>query len=132
MSGIIVLHHKISTEHISNWHPRNTKCASFPTPGHNILYYHFINLCEKRLITKECIVTHTHLNFVFKQALHFSTLAITLLIEVQSCHCYCNTMSQSSFKHFAGRTTYPFLKLKRSILLPMYSMHNAFYWYING
>ena len=31
---------------------------------------------EKGLITKEHIVTHTHLNFVFKHALHFSILAI--------------------------------------------------------
>ena len=36
-------------------------------------------LCEKRLITKEHIqyvVIHKHLNLVFKQALHLSTLAI--------------------------------------------------------
>ena len=30
------------------------------------------------LITKEHIVTHTHLNFAFKRALHFSILAIKL------------------------------------------------------
>ena len=34
---------------------------------------------EKRLITKEHIVTHTYLKFGFKRALQFSTLAIKLL-----------------------------------------------------
>ena len=33
---------------------------------------------EKRFITKECIATYTHLNFAFKKAFHFSTLAIKL------------------------------------------------------
>ena len=32
---------------------------------------------EKGLITKECIVTHIDLNFVFNWALHFSISAIT-------------------------------------------------------
>ena len=37
-------------------------------------------LGEKVLITKECIATYnTHLNFIFKQAFHFCTLAIKLL-----------------------------------------------------
>ena len=35
-------------------------------------------LIEKRLITKEYIVTDTHLTFVFKWAVYFSTLAINL------------------------------------------------------
>ena len=34
---------------------------------------------EKRFITKEHIVVHTHLKFAFKRALHFSTIAIKLL-----------------------------------------------------
>ena len=38
----------------------------------------FIKSREKGLITKECIVTDAHLNFVFKQALHFSTFVIKL------------------------------------------------------
>ena len=33
---------------------------------------------NKELTTKEHIVMHTHLNFIFKWALHYSTLAIKL------------------------------------------------------
>ena len=33
---------------------------------------------EKGLITKEHIVKHMHLNFVFKRVTHYSTLAISL------------------------------------------------------
>ena len=38
----------------------------------------FIKSCEKGLITKEYLVTDTHLNFAFKRALHYSTLVIKL------------------------------------------------------
>ena len=38
----------------------------------------FIKSCEKRLITKEHIITDTYLTFVFKWAVHFSTLATKL------------------------------------------------------
>ena len=41
-------------------------------------------------------------------------------------------MNQSSFKRLATRTTHPFLKLKRSVLLVMNSAYNAFCYYING
>ena len=37
---------------------------------------HCLQSREKRLITKEHIVTHKHLNFIFKQALNFNTVAI--------------------------------------------------------
>ena len=39
-------------------------------------------LYEKRLITKKHIVMHSYLNFVFKQALYFSTLVLRV---VKSC-----------------------------------------------
>ena len=42
-----------------------------------------------------------------------------------------NTMNQSSFKCLATRATHPLLKLKRSVLLVMYSAYNAVYYYIN-
>ena len=38
----------------------------------------FMKSCEKGIILKEHIVLHMHLNFPFKQALHFSTLVIKL------------------------------------------------------
>ena len=38
----------------------------------------FIKSREKGLVTKGYIVKDTHLNFTFKQALHFSTLIIKL------------------------------------------------------
>ena len=41
----------------------------------------FIKSHEKRLITKKHIVTPTHLYFVFKWALHLSTLAIKLFYQ---------------------------------------------------
>ena len=37
----------------------------------------FIKSCEKGLVNKECIVTHTHLKTILKWALHFSPLAKT-------------------------------------------------------
>ena len=45
---------------------------------HQLVYFHFHISREKRLITKEHIVTHTCLNFAFKWALDFSTLSIKL------------------------------------------------------
>ena len=82
------------------------------------------------------VSTYTHLNFVFKPAFHFSTLAIKLFNSATevllSCNCYRNTMNQSSFKRLATCTTHPLLKLKRSVLLVMYSAYNAFCYYING
>ena len=41
-------------------------------------------------------------------------------------------MNQSSLKHIVTRVTHPHLKLKRSVLLVIYSAYNAFCCYING
>ena len=50
----------------------------------------------------------THLNFAFKQALHFSTLVIIVFLTtvqvVLSCNCYHSTMNQSSFKRYDTAT----------------------------
>ena len=76
-----------------------------------------------------------HLNFAFKPAFHFSTLAIKLLTALQSCfklQLLAQHNEQSSFKCLATRTTHLLLNLKRSILLVMYSAYNAFCYYING
>ena len=43
-----------------------------------IVYFVFIKSCEKGLITKEYIVMDVHLNFAFKQALHFTIIVIEL------------------------------------------------------
>ena len=51
----------------------------------SLQYLHFLQSLEKGLITKECIVRHTDLNFALKRALHFSKLAIKLLTAVKSC-----------------------------------------------
>ena len=83
--------------------------------------YIYVNSCVKRLIFKEHIVKHMHLNFVFKRALHFSILAFNNGTVALSCSCYCNTMNQSSFKCFATSMTHPLFKLKRFILLVMYN-----------
>ena len=72
---------------------------------------------------------HTHLNFVFKRALHFSTLAIKLGTKLQLLPQHYKPVF---FKHFATRMTHPLLKLKHSVLLVMYSMYNAFRCYINS
>ena len=59
------------------------------------------------------VVMHTHLNFVFKWPLHFSTLAIKLfnIIVVLSHRCKRDTMNHSPFKCFATHATHPLLKL---------------------
>ena len=70
---------------------------------------------EKGLITKERMVMHMHLNFVFKWALHFSILYISNESLHRIVHnCKCNTMSQSPFACFATCTTHPLLKIKAS------------------
>ena len=42
------------------------------------------NHVAKELISKERLVMQSHLNFVFKWALHFSTLAIKIFTVVQN------------------------------------------------
>ena len=59
------------------------------------------------------------LNFTFKSALDFSTLAIkpfnsSTYKVVLSCNCYRNAMNQSSFKRFATQMTHPLLKVMSS------------------
>ena len=73
---------------------------------------------EKGLITKEYIVTYTHLNFVFKWALHLSTYVSNKTFKqwYKSYNCYRNTTNQSPFKCFAAHTTHPLLILMHSIL----------------
>ena len=69
----------ISWKFYSLWKCHEWKQATVTTLKHlNLAVSIFIKLCEKRLITKECIVTDMHLNFAFKQALHFSKLVIKL------------------------------------------------------
>ena len=49
----------------------------------------FLKSHEKGLITKEYIAIDTHLNFIFKWALHFSTyLLLTAQQSLLSCKCY--------------------------------------------
>ena len=65
----------------------------------NHLKYFFIKSHEKGLITNEHIVAHTHLNFVFEWALHFSTLVIKLLHNTGTSYCYCNIKNQYLLHH---------------------------------
>ena len=62
---------------------------------------------------------HTHLNFVCKWVLHFSTLAIKLFNTVNSYNCQLNTMNQSPFKCLTTRMIHPILKPKCSVLFVM-------------
>ena len=55
--------------HVYQLNIANTLISLFPV---------FTQSSESGLITKEHIVTHTHLNFGFQRALHFSTLAMQL------------------------------------------------------
>jgi len=50
----------------------------------------------------------THLNFTFKQALHFSTLAINFLTVAQNYNCFRNSINQPQGGHSQLNThTYP-------------------------
>jgi len=59
----------------------------------------------------EHIVVHMHLNFVFKWALHFSTL-VTKLFTLAFFG-----FNWQSILPFSTHTTRPLLKLKQSVLL---------------
>ena len=56
------------------YHLKTQRCVSTLIS----LFPFFIKSREKRLITKEHIVTDTHLTFVFKWAVHFCKLAVKL------------------------------------------------------
>ena len=79
----------------------------------------------------KCVEMDMLLNFTFKSALHFSTLAMkpfnsSTYKVVLSYNCYCNAMKQSSLKRFnchPNNTPY----IKSNVLSIMYSMYNAFF-----
>ena len=62
---------------------------------------------EKGLITKEYLVMDTDLNFVFKWALHCSTLVIKLLTALQSC-CKLQLLPQHYEPVFFSTVRYPY------------------------
>ena len=66
------------------------------------------------------------MGFTFQQ-IHFNSGTKSFQADINI-----TTLRGSPFKLFATRTTYPLLKLKRSIFLIMYSMYNAFCCHING
>ena len=66
-----------------------------------------------------------------KPAQYSGTLVIKLL-KVLSWNSYCNTTSQPVFVSFTTRATCPLLKLKRSVLLVMYSWLKGIYCEMNG
>ena len=51
---------------------------------------------EKGLITKKHIVTHAHLQFVFKRPLHFRTFAMKVFNSNTKHNCKRNAMNQST------------------------------------
>ena len=76
------------------------------------------------------LATHTNLILLFKPALYYSTLVIKV---VQSCF-----KPKFLLKHYRLvlyyklRMARPLSKLKRSVLLVMYSCSNGFYYGMNG
>ena len=67
----VLMFYHLKTRLRATWNSVNTSISAF------------IKACEKGLITKEYIVTDTHLNFIFKWALCFSTLVIKLFNSLQ-------------------------------------------------
>ena len=60
---------------------------------------------------------HTHLNFVFKRALHFSTSVIKLFDSGTKLKLLTQHHEPVSFKYFATCTTHLLLKPMHSVLL---------------
>ena len=104
----------------------------------------FLNLLVSLVFHVHCWTVTLHMNnyplFIFTirvislsgSLLFFKVVLISLPSGLFTHVHQCNTIGQSCFISFAIRMAHPLLKLKRSILLVMYSWLNSFYHVMNS